>query len=126
MLILKRLIALLTFAGVLASTISVRAQWIQAEKDREIVYFLFSAAPRLERYSLANQRWLSPISLPSTYGLPSAFAVDEAGLYVAYNTTLKRYNLEGASEFHLINTPEAIQNVFTDGDLLLVNRSVSL
>jgi hypothetical protein len=63
------LIALLVSLAL--STGPLSAQWLQSCRLGDTAYFLFSNSPRLERYSLANTQWLSPISLPTAYGAPT-------------------------------------------------------
>src|SRR6185369_8784156 len=79
-----------------------------------------------ERFSITNNQWLTPITLPTLYGPGTAFAMDADTLYVAYGQSVKRYSLSGSNEVHLINTAESVQGIFTDGNVILLNRSVSL
>jgi hypothetical protein len=102
------------------------AQWTQSMRSGNIAYFLFPSSPRLECYSLSNGQWLPPINLPTVYGSASAFGVDSDTLYVAFGQTVKRYNLAGSNEVHLVNVAETVQGIFTDGNVILLNRSVSL
>jgi len=123
----KTFLALIAiFACVSLFPVNVLAQWVQNLKSGDIAYFLFGTSPRLERYALADGQWLSSISLPTTYGPATAFAVDADSLYVAYGQSVKRYDLSGGNEVHLVNTAETVQNIFTDGNVIILNRSVSL
>ncbi|MDB6155937.1 MAG: hypothetical protein JWL90_4390, partial [Chthoniobacteraceae bacterium] len=81
---------------------------------------------RIERYDLATQSWLTPISLPSGYGALSTGAIDSDGIYVAYDKSTYRYNLNGANEAHILTTTDPVVGLHTDGGLLLINHSVSL
>ena len=102
------------------------AQWTQSLRSGNTAYFLFPSTPRLERISLTNGQWLPPINLPTLYGSASAFGVDADTLYVAYGQTVKRYDLAGSNEVHVVNVAETVQGIFTDGNVILLNRSVSL
>lgn len=113
-------------AALLFSTSGVRAQWVQSKQSGNIAYFLFGASPRLERFSTTNSQWLPPITLPTIYGAATAFAVDTDTLYVAYGQSVKRYSLSGGNELHVINSAESVQGIFTDGNVIFLNRSVSL
>lgn len=108
------------------SPFGAHAQWVQSLRSGNTAYFLLGTSPRLERYALTNGQWLSPIRLPSIYGSATAFTVDADALYVAYGQTVKRYSLAGSNEVHVINTAESVQGIFTDGDVILLNRSVYL
>src|SRR5689334_11020152 len=122
----RKLFWLVIFSFViLSSHFTAQAQWIQSLRSGNIAYFLFPTSPRLERFSLSNGQWLPPISLPTLYGSASAFTVDSDTLYVAYGTTAKRYTLTGSNEVHLVNSAESIQGIFTDGNVIFLNRSVS-
>src|SRR5205814_972679 len=46
--------------------------------------------------------------------------------YVAYGQTVKRYTLSGSNEVHMVNSAELVQGIFIDGDVIFLNRSVSL
>jgi fibronectin type 3 domain-containing protein len=113
-------------AILLGLTAQAHAQWVQSSRANNIAYFLFGAGPRLERFCLTNSQWLAPISLPSVYGTPTAFAADADGLYVAYGLSVKRYDLNGGKETHLMSAQDPVQGIFTDGNLILLNHSVSL
>src|SRR5688572_2309459 len=122
-----RLFVLIAGCVSLAHCVSTaHAQWVQSLKSADVAYFLFSASPRLERYSLATGQWLAPVSLPTAYGAPTEFHVDADGLYVAYGQAVKRYTLTGGNEAHLLNTLTPVQEIFSDGDVLLINRSSGL
>lgn len=102
------------------------AQWAQNVKRGDTAYFLFGTSPRLERYALASREWLSTINLPTVYGPATAFAVDADSIYVAYGQSVKRYDLSGGNEVHIVNTAEAVQGIFVDGNVIFLNRSGSL
>ena len=119
------LLAFCSSALLLNSTVG-RAQWVQSSRAGNIAYFLFGGSPRLERFSTTNSQWLPPINLPALYGAATAFAVDADTLYVAYGQTVKRYTLSGGNEVHMVNSAESIQGIFIDGDVIFLNRSVSL
>jgi hypothetical protein len=122
-----RLFVLMAGCLCLAHCVSTaHAQWVQSLKSADVAYFLFSASPRLERYSLATSQWLAPVSLPTAYGAPTKFHVDADGLYVAYGQAVKRYTLTGGNEAHLLNTLTPVQEIFSDGNILLINRSSGL
>ncbi|MBM3847174.1 MAG: hypothetical protein FJ405_12940 [Verrucomicrobia bacterium] len=80
---------------------------LQSLQFSNTVYLLSDAEPRIDRYNLESGRFLDPIRLPATYGLPTAFLADPHGLYVAFNRSLKRYSLEGSNEVHVISRPMA-------------------
>ena len=114
------------FLAIVLNEFAAHGQWAQSLRSGNAAYFLFGTSPRLERYTLTNRQWLPRITLPTIYGPATAFAVDEDTLYVAYGQSVKRYSLSGSNEVHVINTAESVQGIFTDGNVILLNRSVSL
>jgi hypothetical protein len=116
-------------ATLLATSVSLAtapAQWVQSLRSADIAYFLFAYSPRLERFCLTNSQWLAPLPLPTTYGLPSAFTVDDQSIFVAYGQSVKQYNLGASNEVHLVNSADPVQSIFTDGGIVLVNHSAYL
>jgi hypothetical protein len=112
-------------AAVLLHPMNAPAQWVQSTRMGNIAYFLFGTSPRIERFSTTDSQWLPAIILPTVYGPATAMSVDADTLYVAYGQSAKRYSLGGSNETHLVNTAESIQSIFTDGNLILLNHSIS-
>ena len=80
----------------------------------------------LQRYDVANQQWLSPVTLANSPGGASATLVDADGIYVAYGNTVMRYRLDGSSPTHLINVDGGVNAIHSDGNLLFLNHSGGL
>lgn len=110
-------------AALLLQPFLALADWQQSLRKGDIVYFLPEASPKIERYSLVTQQWLAPIALPTQHGTPTAFGLDDDGLYVAYGSAVKRYTVNGGLEIHILNANSPITEIFSDGNLLLLNRS---
>lgn len=89
-------------------------------------YFLSSFPSRIERYDIANQAWLTPVSLPIATPAPTAELVDETGIFVAYGAAVYRYNLDGTGQTHLLNANNNVQAIHSDGNLLFINHSSGL
>lgn len=92
----------------------------------DIGYFLNPGAPRVERYDISNEAWLSPIVLEDTTDPPSVLAVDDDGLYLAFNRAVYRYDPDGTGRTHLLNTQSPVEAIHVDDNVLLVNHSVYL
>lgn len=94
--------------------------WIDAQQSDGIAYFLFESFPRIERYDLEARRWLS-----TTYfdAIPSAFTVDQTGLYVGFGRRVSRFNLDGSNEQHLRNTDTDVVSLHTTDRFLYINYS---
>ncbi len=118
--------AIICFAAILLAQLNAHARWIQSLRSGNTAYFLFGTSPRLERCALINGQWLPTIVLPTIYGPATAFAVDANSLFVAYGQNVKRDDLPGSNEVHVINTVESVQGIFIDGSIVILNRSVSL
>ncbi|MCP4201647.1 MAG: hypothetical protein GY769_06900, partial [bacterium] len=86
--------------------------WLHKHESGGIVYFLYDAPPRIERFDLATGDWLADLTLPD---VPTAFSVDTDGLYVSFGRRTSRFALDGTGEFHLRNTVYDVSQVFTFG-----------
>ena len=79
-----------------------------------------------QRYDIANQQWLSPVTLANSPGGATATHVDADGIYVAYGRSVMRYRLDGTSPTHLINANDNVHAIHSDGNLLFANHSTGL
>jgi len=97
--------------------------WLTVEESAGIVYFVFTAPARVERYDLDARAWLGDILLPAA---PTAFAVDEQHLYVSFGRRTSRFSLGGSGEVHLKNTPQDVDILLVLGDQLVFGTYGSL
>ncbi len=109
-----RTIVLLTLLLAFASPAS-SATWNQASRQGDIAYFAVPLSASIERFDLAAQQWLAPILLGGT---PTALAVDETGLYVAFGSRISRISLDGSTETPLKNANGIVTSLLIDGPLL--------
>lgn len=86
----------------------------------DIAYFLRPAPARLERYDIAHEAWLSPVSLGSTPLTPTVAHADADGIYVAFDKSVFRYTSDGTGRAHLLDVPAGVSAVHSDGGLLFV------
>ncbi|WP_146395589.1 GEVED domain-containing protein [Planctomycetes bacterium CA13] len=92
-----------------------------------IGHIFWDSVAQVERFDIDTEQWLSPISLQDAPGqLPTTGHVDGDGIYVAYDKSVYRYDLDGRNSTHLINTQQAVRAVHTDGNILIVNHSAGL
>lgn len=75
------------------------------------------------RYDITNERWLTPVSLSGSPGGATASLVDADGIYVAYGTLVMRYGLDGSNPTHVMNVPDGVRAIHSDGNLLFLNHS---
>jgi len=80
----------------------------------------------LQRYDVANQNWLTPVALENSPGGATASLVDADGIYVAYGRTVMRYKLDGSAPTHLLNAPDNVHAIHSDGKLLFLNHTAGL
>ena len=114
--------AVLYFLGIgQASAIS----WTGSGVAGGVAYFITDYQYRVERFDLAAKQWLPTITLPNTHGFPSTGTVDEDGMYVAFSTSVYRYDLNGGNEVFVANLGSSVSELFTDGNLLLASCSVN-
>ncbi|MEM7625302.1 MAG: hypothetical protein AAF333_06715 [Planctomycetota bacterium] len=92
----------------------------------EVSYVLIENSPRVERYDIASETWLSPVALTNAPGPATKLHVDDEGIYVAFGKSVYRYNLDGSNPVHLINTEHAVRAIHSDGNLLFINQSSGL
>lgn len=108
-------------------TVHVRADdWLSTERVGDVLHFFVSTPAKIERYDLATRTWLAPVVLPSTRGALSAAAVDGGSFFVAYDQSVYRYDATGGAEQQVLTAPDAVQSLFIDGNVLLVNHSGGL
>ncbi len=83
----------------------------------------FAHATSIERFDIQQERWLEPVTLANTSASPSAIHVDASGIYAAFGRAVYRYNPDGASRVHLLNTTNNVIAIHADENLLIINSS---
>jgi hypothetical protein len=101
----------------LSTSSATAAPWISAVPLGNVVYFLASSPARIERYDLTTERWLPTVNLSETL-VPTAFMPTAEGVYVAYGRLLARRSPDLATETQLLNTTNAITQMFAYDDWL--------
>jgi hypothetical protein len=95
------------------------------------VYIVHTFPSFIERYDLASETWLTDIDLGD---IPTAFHVDDDGMYVAFGRRVSYLDAEG-TERHLTNTAIEASEIISDdnwlfilngADLLIVNKFTGL
>ncbi|MCK4565636.1 MAG: hypothetical protein KAU94_13280, partial [Verrucomicrobia bacterium] len=99
---------------------------VHSMQNGSVASFVMDSPARIEQYELSTRQWLPSISLPSTHGLPTAGWIDADGIYVAYGQASYRYDQAGNNEVHLVDTAQNINQIFSDGNILFLNRSGGL
>lgn len=94
--------------------------WLDSAKAGEISYFLFDSPAKIERYSLSENTWLSPISLPDG---PKSFAVDEDGIYVSFGTNISAFTLDGKTERPLLVVPDSVATILVHNGRLYLGSA---
>jgi len=90
----------------------VPALWLQSTSSAGIAYFLFTDPPTIRRFDMAAETWLADLNLAAE---PTAFTVDETGIYVAFGTQTKRFALDGSAEMLLQQTSDDVYGIITSG-----------
>ena len=62
-----------------------------------IAYLPSHNGATLQRYDVAAEQWLTPVTLADSPGGAAATLVDADGIYVAYGKTVVRYKLDGSA-----------------------------
>lgn len=93
--------------------------WEQKVVAGDIVYILFDSTPRIERYDLTTETWLSAIALTGT---PTMMWVDDTYIFVAYdNEEVRRYDLDGTNENSFYTAPDNVYSIFSLDDKVYVH-----
>ncbi|MDP1579310.1 MAG: immunoglobulin domain-containing protein [Candidatus Didemnitutus sp.] len=90
--------------------------WVAAQEVDGVVYFFFQDTPRVTRYDLASETWLSTWTLPSA---PRAVAFATDAIYVASATEVVRYSRELLNPTSLLALAD-IRSLLVRGEQLLV------
>lgn len=90
-----------------------------------VAWFLHDSPPRLVRCDLNMRQWLTDIVLPAARGTATTCHVDAGGIYVAYGSSVYRYDATGGAETHLVNAPSAVSSIHSDGNILIISHSSS-
>jgi hypothetical protein len=89
--------------------------WLETTTFDRIAYFLHASPHEIQRYDMLAEEWLAPIALGD---VPTAFTVDQDGLYVAFGRRTVRLNADGTGEFHLQDTASDVRELVTDGNVI--------
>lgn len=90
--------------------------WLVKREHGGIVYFAYGDGT-IRRYDLDARGWLPPLQLSD---VPTAFTVDDDGLFVAFDRRVSHLDFEATAELPLENTTQTIRDLATDGNLLFL------
>lgn len=93
------------------------ADWLDSKQTDTLVYFLFDSPARIETYDLNSETWQETIPFSQN---PTAFHIDNEYLYVAYGTSVYRYNIDGSGETFLKSFTANIHALFSEENFLFV------
>lgn len=118
---LKRQFRFIAFLLLMTACVpSQAANWIQSTEHAGIAYFLYDSPTVIERYDLASQSILPNITLSD---IPTAFTVDQDGLYISFGRRTSRFALDGTGEMHLQNTNADVTDLLVNGGYLYLFHS---
>ncbi|WP_438480144.1 immunoglobulin domain-containing protein [Oleiharenicola lentus] len=81
-----------------ASSSTTVGRWLDAREVDGVVYLLYADMPRIARYDLTSETWLSEWTLSAA---PRAFDFSSDAIYVAYATQITRYSRTFTDPFTL-------------------------
>ncbi len=90
--------------------------WIDAREVAGSVYFLFADTPRIARYNLATETWLSSWTLP---GVPAGFAFTDSHLYLGVGNNVLRYNRDFTGATTFVSGVNPIKALIAAGNYLV-------
>ena len=103
-----------------------QSPWKAVESGGIVHFFFFNGSNKIERYNLASETWMSAITpTPPLGSSMTAGWVDDDGLYLGFDKTLRRYNRNGGGETHLRNTSANISDIISDTTYILISYSSS-
>ena len=97
-----------------------------AFRQGDVGWFVDPAKPQLDRYDIATEQWLAPVTLQGAQQPATAALVDDDGIYAAFGHAIYRYRSDGTAPTWLFATQNDVRALHTDGNLLFVIDSVSL
>lgn len=114
-------LTLVAFLLSLVSFASAQSPWKAVESDGVVHFFFLNGENRIERYDLGASSWLSTINVTPPLGSSMTEGwVDEDGIYLAFEKTLRRYDLDGGNQVHVRNTPFDIQGILSDNNYIII------
>ncbi|MCE2594621.1 thrombospondin type 3 repeat-containing protein [Motilimonas cestriensis] len=113
----KIAVGVLLMAGVNAFA---NAAIVDAKSHQGIVYLTDEISTEIKRYSLADEKFLTPIALSN---IPLALAVDETGIFVSYGSQITKLALDGSNETQLRVTTKSISDLEIIDDILILSTS---
>lgn len=109
------LFALLAVAAAGASEAPI---WLHKAHSDDIVYFTFASPARVERYDLAQDKWLPAIPF---FTAPSAIAVDAGGMTVAFGINVRAFNLDGTPQALAYNASGNVRGLVQTPDYIVTS-----
>ena len=109
--------------GLLLWATNVFAVHIGGTSHNDIVYLLNADPNTVHRFDLSTEQWLDDINLPIT-DTPTHMAIDDSGIYISYESTIYRYDLNGANQIHVADAEYAISDLVTIGGILVIRENI--
>jgi hypothetical protein len=97
-----------------------------AVEHNGVGYFLQTGDPGFARYDIENEKWLDRVDLVGAAGAATFAEIDDDGIYVAFDSTVYRYNLDGTGQTHVLSTQAPVRGLHSDGNVLFINHSSGL
>jgi hypothetical protein len=99
--------ALAVFATAWLTSLPSAAQ-VTTQRFGDLVYQPKASPPTAEIYDLAAETWLDPVTLPAKETELTTAWVDADGFYLAYGTSVFRYDAEVSGEVFLLSTTSPV------------------
>lgn len=116
----RKLIPFLLFQAVVGQVMA-QSPWKTVESDGIVYFFSLSGNNRIERYEIASSSWKPSISVTPPLGSSLTQAwVDGDGMYLSFNRTLRKYDLDGGGEIHIRNTSTDIRQIISDDQYVFI------
>ncbi|PUA27904.1 MAG: hypothetical protein B0W54_15425 [Cellvibrio sp. 79] len=96
---------------------AAHASLLETSTYDNLVYFADDQSNQLQRYSLATESFLTPITLSQN---PKAIHVDAAGIYVSYGTQVVKLALDGTNQTAVRTTSKIITDIEATDKLLFL------
>ena len=93
--------------------------WLDAIREGDTVYFLYLSPARIESFDMQAETWLPSIPLGED---PKVFTLANDTIYVGYERTATQIPLAAGEEFHLQNTTEPINGIFTYNGFVYISN----
>ena len=88
----------------------------------DVAFFQDSAQPRIHRYDIGIESWLTPVVLQGATSASDVFHVDANGIYAAFGKDVVRFDADGSHRTFVLTSEFPVEAIHSDGNILFVSQ----